>query len=286
MTGRLSRTGLASGEGVPLAASVATFTCLLACYYILRPVRDALAAGLGADSIKYLSSAVFFVMLAVAPAFGWLVVRVPRARLVPVLFGFFILNLVVFAVAFGAAPGAAAATWWARAFYVWLTVFNMFSVSVFWSRMADVWSETQGRRYFGIAAGGSCGGLLGPALARALAAHVATGGLVWISAALLTGALWWSGDYRDPRPSEGNEKDWKLVAGWFYYQPDQPFPLAAYLVPRGLKRGQRVLLEDVIEYVGVNCSGQGDTYRLLSCVGVWNGDEFVLDAPEPVEILG
>ncbi len=77
--------------------------------------------------------------------------------------------------------------WWARAFYVWVTVFNLFAVSVFWSRMAEVWSEPQGRRYFGIvSAGGSLGGLIGPLLARTFAANVAISGLVWISAALLT----------------------------------------------------------------------------------------------------
>ena len=173
-----------------LAASVLTFTCLLASYYILRPVRDALASGLGSDAIKYLSSAVFIVMLILAPLFGWLVTRVRRTRLVPALFAFFIVNLCVFALAFGHGGDTAAVAGWARAFYVWITVFNLFSVSLFWSRMADVWNEAQGRRYFGIiSAGGSCGGLLGPLLARALAADVATSGLVWISAALLAGAL-------------------------------------------------------------------------------------------------
>jgi AAA family ATP:ADP antiporter len=174
-----------------LLTSFLSFALLLACYYILRPVRDALAATVGADSIKYLSTAVFVAMLLIVPVFGWLAVRVPRPRLVPGLYAFFILNLGVFAVAFSHYRDAAAALdWLARAFYVWVTVFNMFAVSVFWSRMADVWSEPQGRRYFGvISAGGSLGGLAGPLLARTLAAHIAISGLVWISTALLSGAL-------------------------------------------------------------------------------------------------
>ena len=182
---------IAPEERRPLAASFLSFTLLLACYYVLRPVRDALAATLGADSIKYLSSAVFAVMLLIVPVFGWLFVRVPRPRLVPGLYAFFIVNLCGFAVAFTRfGDGGSTGEWWARAFYVWVTVFNMFAVSVFWSRMADVWSEPQGRRYFGlISAGGSLGGLIGPLLARILAANVAISGLVWISAALLTGAL-------------------------------------------------------------------------------------------------
>lgn len=185
------RFGVARGDRGALAISFVSFMLLLASYYILRPLRDALAATLGADSIKYLSSAVFFVMLLIVPIFGWLVARMPRPRLVPGLFGFFVLNLGVFAFAFGR-YGITATTgvWLARVFYVWVTVFNMFAVSVFWSRMADLWSEPQGRRYFGIvSAGGSLGGLVGPLLAHALAATVAISGLVWISAGLLTGAL-------------------------------------------------------------------------------------------------
>jgi ATP:ADP antiporter, AAA family len=160
------RFSVASADLPRLAASFLAFTLLLACYYILRPVRDALTATLGADSIKYLSSAVFVIMLLIVPVFAWLFARVPRPRLVPALFAFFIVNLGVFAVAFGrhGSDGVFGA-WWARAFYVWVTVFNMFAVSVFWSRMAEVWSESQGRRYFGIvSAGGSLGGLLGPLL--------------------------------------------------------------------------------------------------------------------------
>lgn len=186
-----ARFAVASEDLPKLATSVVSFTLLLASYYILRPVRDALAATLGADSIKYLSSAVFVVMLLIVPVFGWLFVRVPRPRLVPGLFAFFIVNLCIFACAFGRYGGEGPiGAWWSRAFFVWVTVFNMFAVSVFWSRMAEVWSEPQSRRYFGIvSAGGSLGGLAGPLLARTFAANVAITGLVWISAALLSGAL-------------------------------------------------------------------------------------------------
>jgi AAA family ATP:ADP antiporter len=189
--GGRGRFGVAPEEVRALVTSFISFMLLLACYYLLRPVRDGLAATLGADSIKYLSTAVFVVMLLIVPVFGWLAARVPRPRLVPGLYAFFIINLITFALAFGRYGDAGAmGARWARAFYVWLTVFNMFAVSVFWSRMAEVWSEPQGRRYFGlVSAGGSLGGVIGPLLARTFAANVAISGLVWISALLLTGAL-------------------------------------------------------------------------------------------------
>ena len=74
-----SRFGVAPEEVGALVVSFASFMLLLASYYILRPVRDALAATLGADSIKYLSSAVFFVMLLIVPVFGWLVARLMKS---------------------------------------------------------------------------------------------------------------------------------------------------------------------------------------------------------------
>jgi AAA family ATP:ADP antiporter len=171
------------GEIRRLALSFTYFACLLASYYLIRPVRDALAAGLGPDQIKYLATAVFFVMLAIVPVFGWLVARVPRSRLLPGTYAFFVIHLLVFAAVFHAAPDD---LWCARVFYVWTTVFNLFVVSVFWSFMADLWSEAQGRRLFGvIAAGGSLGGLAGPAIARLSVGSIGTEGLTLIAAGLL-----------------------------------------------------------------------------------------------------
>ena len=80
-------------------------------------------------------------------------------------------------------------TWSTRAFYIWVTVFNLFVISVFWSFMADIWNAEQGRRLFGvIAAGGSLGGLLGPMFAQNFAARFGNSGLTVIAALLLSGA--------------------------------------------------------------------------------------------------
>jgi ATP:ADP antiporter, AAA family len=175
------------GERRRLALSFAYFALLLASYYLIRPVRDALAAGSGAASIKYLAGAVFLVMLAIVPLFGWLVARVRRALLLPLTYAFFATHLVVFAALFRLDPDA---VWTGRVFYVWTTVFNLFVVSVFWSFMADIWREEEGRRLFGvIAAGGSLGGIAGPAAARALAGTVGTAGLTLIAAALLAATV-------------------------------------------------------------------------------------------------
>ena len=175
------------GELRRLALSFCYFALLLASYYLIRPVRDALAAGSGADTIKYLSMAVFVTMLAIVPIYGFLLARIRRSLLLPLTYGFFTANLLIFAFLFHLDSEN---VWTGRFFYVWTTVFNLFVVSVFWSFMADIWREAEGRRLFGvIASGGSLGGLLGPIAARQLVFSVGTAGLALLAALLLAGTI-------------------------------------------------------------------------------------------------
>ena len=139
--------------------SFAYFFCLLCSYYILRPVRDTAAVEIGAQRLRWLFTVTFLVMLALVPVFGWLAARLPRQRLLPILYAFFVLNLVAFAAAFPP-----------LVFFVWLSVFNLFAVSLFWSYMSDVYDTAQAARLYGvIAAGGSCGAIAGPLLASVFA---------------------------------------------------------------------------------------------------------------------
>jgi len=154
--------GVMPGEGVRLLVSFLAFFLLLTAYYMVRPVRDSLAAGLPKGEIQHLALIVFAVMLAVVPLFGALVARLRRRVLVPLSYAFFTLNLLVFAWVF---LDQTALLWAGRVFYIWITIFNLFVVSVFWSFMTDTWNREQSGRLFGIvAAGGSLGGLAGPLL--------------------------------------------------------------------------------------------------------------------------
>jgi AAA family ATP:ADP antiporter len=152
----------------------AYFFCLLCSYYILRPVRDAAAVEIGTERLRWLFTVTFVAMLALVPVFGWLAARLPRRRLLAGLYAFFVLNLVAFAVAFPP-----------LVFFVWLSVFNLFAVSLFWSYMADVYDTAQAARLYGvIAAGGSCGAIAGPLLAS-LFAGLGHSALLLIAAAIL-----------------------------------------------------------------------------------------------------
>ena len=122
-------------------------------------------------------------MLAAVPLFAWLSSRVPRLHFIDWVYGFFCVNLLTFAALFhlmGESP------WLARVFYVWISVYNLFVVSVGWSLMADVFDAGQAKRLFAfIAAGASVGGLVGPALSALLAASLGEAGLMLLAGLLL-----------------------------------------------------------------------------------------------------
>src|SRR5262245_12161919 len=171
-----------------VAWSFAYFFCLLAAYYVLRPVRDEMGLAGGIKNLPWLFTATFVVMLAVLPLFGALVARLPRRRFIPLVYRFFGANIVLFWLFLTL---GIAMTETAKVFFVWISVFNLFAVSVFWSFMADLYGSEQGKRLFGfIAAGGSLGALLGPLLAVALAEPIGRANLLLIGAVLLEAATW------------------------------------------------------------------------------------------------
>src|SRR5688572_11162536 len=83
-------------EWPALAWSFACFFLLLAAYYVLRPVRDAMAAQVGGQAVQQLFLYTFAAMLALVPLYGWLCARLPRARFLPAVYIFFVLNLLLF----------------------------------------------------------------------------------------------------------------------------------------------------------------------------------------------
>ncbi len=175
------------GEVRALLWSFAYFFCLLAGYYVLRPLRDEMGIAGGVRNLPWLFTATFFVMLAVVPVFGAMVAALPRRRFIPLVYHFFVANIAIFWLLLTLDIGQAHV---ARVFFVWISVFNLFAVSVFWSFMADLFASEQGKRLFGfIAAGGSAGALLGPTLTVWLAAPLGPVNLLIVAALLLEAAV-------------------------------------------------------------------------------------------------
>ena len=163
--------------------SFAYFFCLLASYYILRPLRDEMGVAGGVKNLQWLFTATFLTMLAAVPCYGALVARVPRRRFIPLVYHFFVANLAIFwlLLTLGVEKQMVA-----RIFFVWISVFVLFAVSVFWSFMADLYNSEQGKRLYGfIAAGGSAGALAGPAITIGLAKAIGVVNLLVVAAVLL-----------------------------------------------------------------------------------------------------
>lgn len=167
--------------------SFAYFFCLLAGYYVLRPLRDQMGIAGGVRNLPWLFSATFLVLLIAQPLYGALVARLPRARFIPFVYHFFVANLALFWLLLTLHAGTA---WVARVFFVWVSVFNLFAVVVFWSFMADLFSSEQGKRLFGfIGAGGTAGALLGPVVTIGLSLPLGPVNLLLVAAAFLEFAV-------------------------------------------------------------------------------------------------
>ena len=164
--------------------SFAYFFFLLCAYYVLRPVRDEMGIQGGIRNLPWLFTGTFVGMLLVTPLFGWISSRWPRRQFLPAVYLFFIANLFGFYVAMQ--DKSLDVMQVAAGFFIWLSVFNYFVVSVFWSFMTDIYDNVTAKRLFGaIAAGGSVGAMTGPLITAALVKSIGIPNLLLISALLL-----------------------------------------------------------------------------------------------------
>ena len=176
-------------ERTGLTLSTLAFFFVMASYYIIRPVRDQLGGAVGSQSLPLFYAVVFGVMLLLTPLFGWLVSRFPRRQLLAWSYSFFIACLLAFVPAFLAQEQIGARALGVL-FYVWVSVFNLFVVSLFWSFMADIFAGGQARRIFPlIALGGMAGAIVGPATAKLLVHVIGVAPLLGLSAVMLGIAL-------------------------------------------------------------------------------------------------
>jgi len=156
---------------------------LMAAYYILRPVRDAMASDWTDAEVSWLWTFTFFFSAIAVSLYGAAVARVKFVLLVPSVYAFFALSFALFYVG---SQTLADRTLLDKSFYVWISVFSLFHISVFWSFMADLFTRPQATRLFGfIGAGASVGAIIGPAIAAGLAKDIGTDQLLLIAAVLL-----------------------------------------------------------------------------------------------------
>lgn len=162
--------------------SMLYFFFLFGSYSVVKPVRDAMGTVYGVPHLQQLFFATLVASFVFAPLYSGLASRIKLSTFLPWVYGLVALSVLGFYALF--VSGRFQDRWLAAAFYVWVSTFNMLIISVFWTFMADIFSRTQAKRLFGfVAAGGTLGGIIGPAIATFLATKIGNNNLVLISAA-------------------------------------------------------------------------------------------------------
>jgi AAA family ATP:ADP antiporter len=160
---------------------------LMLAYNILKPVRDALAPQWSDVELASLWTINFFFSAIAVSIYGYAVSRGKLKKVIPGVYAFFALSFVLFYVGASSAQNGELIN---KAFYVWLSLFSLFHISVFWSLMSDIFSKQQAPRLFGfIASGASIGTIAGSAVALALAKLVGTLNLMLVAASILVTIL-------------------------------------------------------------------------------------------------
>jgi len=168
-----------------LIASMFFFFCVLTALMVIRPAREALGLRGGIETVRWLFIGTAVVTLAVNPVFGFLVARFRRIRFISATYAFFGASLLVFWGLLTFASEAAGDVS-GMVFYVWFSVFNLFSTMVFWALMADRFSLEQSKRLFGaVAVGGTLGAIFGPWLAWTYVEAIGTANLILIAVGFL-----------------------------------------------------------------------------------------------------
>jgi AAA family ATP:ADP antiporter len=176
---------LEPGEAPAFLWSAAYFFFLLFSYYLLRPVRDEMGVRGDLDTLPWLWSCTTLATLIVAPLFAWMTARLPQRRFVPMVYRIIALSLVLFWILLTSVGGPHNQTI-AYVFFVWVSVYNLLSTSVFWGFMAGMYRREQGKRLFGaIGVGGTLGAIAGSAVPATLAHVLGSVNLLLGSALLL-----------------------------------------------------------------------------------------------------
>jgi len=206
-----------SNEIKAVFLSFAFVFTLMASYYILRPIRDAMSSNWTDAELSTLFTITFLLSAVAVALYGAACSRIRIGVLVPGMYALFALSFMGFFLLLQSMPGVQLVN---KAFYVWTSIFSLFHVSVFWSFMADIFNKKQATRLFGfIASGSSVGAIAGPLLAILLAGTIGPEKLLLLSAAILLlpmGIIIWLErlKHSELHNEEGNaEQDFKQTLG-------------------------------------------------------------------------
>jgi AAA family ATP:ADP antiporter len=180
---RRGATMIEANEARAVTWSFTTVFTVMAAYYFLRPVRDSMASDWSDAEISQLWTIQFFLSLGLVMIYGFACSRIRFKLLVPAIYTFY---AVTFALFYFGSSFVADRVLLDKSFYVWVSLFSLFHLSVFWSFMADTFSLEQSKRLFPfIAAGASAGAAAGPLVVAVIVSDVGNDNLMLLASGVL-----------------------------------------------------------------------------------------------------
>jgi len=191
LSGFIQRTfSIKADETGLVLQSALLFYTLMTSYNILKPIRDTMGLAGGVRDLENLFLYTLGAMALLTPAFGYLVRRFPREKFIPIAYRFFALNMLGFFLVLRLSEESALLVV-GRVFYVWVSVFNLFVLSLFWAFMADGFGYGRSRRVFGfIAIGGTLGSMLGNGVTRFFIGWTGEANLILVAILFLEASVW------------------------------------------------------------------------------------------------
>ena len=175
-------------ERPAVAASFLLFFCIMAGFFAVRPVRDTVGTLIGAERLANLWIGTAAASIVVIPVYGWLVARFRRSVFLPWTYAGVAVSLAIVGLAFrgGGAPSLPLSQF----FWIFISVLNLFTISIFWSFLLELFRSEQTRRLFGvIAAGGTTGALAGPLFTDFAVSRIGNSGILFLGAMLFALAI-------------------------------------------------------------------------------------------------
>ena len=165
------------------ALSFAFVFVLMTAYFILRPVRDSLSSDWTDAQLSWLWTSTFFISVIAVSLYGAVISRIRMRVIVPSMYAFFAATFVAFYIAGNTLGDNDLVN---RAYYVWLSVFSLYHLSIFWTFMSGLYNKQQAKRLFAIIAmGATAGAIVGPFIATLFAQKIGNLNLLLIAALLL-----------------------------------------------------------------------------------------------------
>jgi len=176
-------TKIESNEVAAVLLSFLFIFSLMLAYNIMKPVRDAMAPDWSDAETALLWTYNFFFSIVAVSLYGYAVSRARLKILIPGVYAFFAVSFVLF---YFGANIVEDTQFIDKSFFLWISVFSLFHVSVFWSLMSDLFTKQQAPRLFAfIASGASIGTIAGSSATLILAKLVGTLNLMLIAALVL-----------------------------------------------------------------------------------------------------